>query len=117
MNDDTPQHDATRFDADHPQHDSRCTATYCVWHTVNAARGVGWADAALERRTLDSFTYHKPSDEQVERIAATRDGHKALVRVIFANVRNGADRTAALRKLHECMMTCNKAIVCEENAR
>jgi hypothetical protein len=62
---------------------------------------------------LDSFSYHQPSAHQVLRITNIREAHKALVRVIFDNTQPSADQTAALRKLHECMMTCNKAIVCE----
>lgn len=67
--------------------------------------------------TLDeaiaTFAYHKPDDEQVERIAAVREAHKAAVCAIWGLVPNGPDRSVAIRKLHESMMTCNKAIVCE----
>jgi hypothetical protein len=62
---------------------------------------------------LATFDYHKPGDEQIERISAIRTAHKQLVRDVWKNVQNGPDRTVALRKIHESMMTCNKAIVCE----
>lgn len=62
---------------------------------------------------LDTFKYHKPSDEQVQRISNVREGAKAFAGHIWTNVAPGPDRTVALRKLHEAMMTANKAIVCE----
>lgn len=62
---------------------------------------------------LATFDYHKPSDEQVDRISVIRNAHKNLVKVVWDNVPNGPDRTVAVRKLHESMMTCNKAIVLE----
>lgn len=63
---------------------------------------------------LSQFDYHKPTDAGVERITVIRNAHKNLVKVIWDQVPNGADRSAAIRKLHECMMTCNKAIVLED---
>jgi len=68
-----------------------------------------------EERTLESFDYHKPSDEQVERIATVRRTCKAAAHALILTVQPCADRTVALRKLHEAMMNANKAIVCEES--
>jgi Xaa-Pro aminopeptidase len=62
---------------------------------------------------IATFDYHKPSDDQVDRITVVRVAHKALVRAIWNIVPSGPDRTVAVRKIHESMMTCNKAIVCE----
>lgn len=62
---------------------------------------------------IDSFRYHKPSEQQVARIAEVRQGHIQLAKLILRAIPSSADQTAALRKLHECMMTANKAIVCE----
>ncbi len=62
---------------------------------------------------LETFDYHKPSDEQVSRISDIRLGAKLFVMCIGQNVKDGPDRTAAFRKVHEAMMTANKAIVCE----
>lgn len=71
---------------------------------------------ALDRKRLiiDSFKYHQPSEGQIERIAAVRSGCIALAKQIMSCTPDGADQTAALRKLHEAMMTANKAIVCEQ---
>jgi len=60
---------------------------------------------------LDTFDHHAPSDEKRPRILAVREACKACARIIFENAHASADTTAALRKLHECMMTANKAIV------
>jgi hypothetical protein len=57
-----------------------------------------------EERVLESFDYHKPSDEQVDRIAAVR-----------RTCKGAAERL--LRCLHEAMMNANKAIVCEDSRR
>ncbi len=70
-----------------------------------------------EERVLESFDYHKPSDEQIERIATMRKTLKHAAEIALLNVANCADRSAGLRLLHEAMMTFNKAIVCEESRR
>lgn len=67
-----------------------------------------------EQAILDSFDHHAPSPEQTERILNVRHVCKNAAVGIIANVRNGADRTAALRQLHEAMMTANKGIACED---
>ncbi len=70
-------------------------------------------------RTLDEalnqFSYHIPTDAGIERITAIRNAHKNLVKVIWDQVPDGPDRTVAIRKVHEAMMTCNKAIVLEDS--
>lgn len=68
---------------------------------------------ATEESILASFDYHKPDDAQIERIAGVRSACKACARQLMALLPPSADRTVALRKLHETMMTANKAIVCE----
>lgn len=72
-----------------------------------------WSEFDRKQSTVDSFRYHKPSDAQVVRIAVIRSSHTELAKLIMRQTTFGADQVAALRKLHECMMTCNKAIVCE----
>lgn len=59
------------------------------------------------------FTYHPPRDDQPERYKAIRSAAKDLARVIEANCPGSADRTAALRKLRECVMTANASIALE----
>ena len=62
---------------------------------------------------LDSFDYHRPSPEQAERIERNRLAFKVCALAVIRNCPDGADQTAALRQLHEAMMTANKAIACE----
>jgi hypothetical protein len=66
-----------------------------------------------ERRWLNSFRYHQPSPEQVERISRVRKACIACAEEIIRAVPPSADQTVAIRTLHEAMMTANKAIVCE----
>jgi hypothetical protein len=62
---------------------------------------------------LDSFDYHRPAPEQAERIERNRLAFKVCALAVIENCPDGADQTAALRQLHEAMMTANKAIACE----
>lgn len=61
---------------------------------------------------LDSFAYHKPTAEQTAVIEAMRLEFATLARSVMLAVPDSADRTAALRQLHESQMTTLKAIVC-----
>ena len=56
------------------------------------------------------FTFHAPTPEQIESYASIREAAKNLARVIHANCDGGPDRTAAMRKLRECVMTANAGI-------
>lgn len=55
-------------------------------------------------RTLDealtTFDYHKPSDDQVNRISVIRHNAKTFVAAIWAQCPEGPDRTVAIRKVH-----------------
>ena len=72
-----------------------------------------WSQLERARNIVDSFRYHQPAPEQIERISTIRQAHIALAKTILRTVRVGADQTHALRTVHESMMTCNKAIVNE----
>lgn len=63
---------------------------------------------------LGMFDHHNPSALQIERILRVREACKECAGILFCNAPPSADRTAALRKLHEAMMTANKAIVLEK---
>lgn len=60
---------------------------------------------------LATFDYHKPSDAQIGRIATVRLAAKTFAMVLWQACPETADRTAALRMVHEAMMTANKSIV------
>lgn len=57
------------------------------------------------------FTYHAPNAEQIDALAAVRQSAKHLALVILAHAPPCADRSAAIRKLREAVMTANAAIV------
>jgi hypothetical protein len=57
------------------------------------------------------FTYHAPDQQQQQHLQAVRMAAKHLGHVILASVPPGADRSAAIRKLRESVMTANAAIV------
>lgn len=57
------------------------------------------------------FTYHAPSPEQLAAIANVRRAATEYAKEILRNCPRSADRTAALRKVRESMMTANAAIV------
>jgi hypothetical protein len=56
------------------------------------------------------FTYHKPTPEQEMSYLAIRSAGQALARTIDKHVPPGPDRTAAVRKIREAVMTANAAI-------
>ncbi len=72
-----------------------------------------WNALNLAQQFVESFKYHQPTPGQIQRISNIRNAHIECLKLILQNIPAGADRIAAIRKLHESMMTCNKAIVCE----
>lgn len=60
------------------------------------------------------FTFHPPSGNQPERYGALRETARSLAHVINDNCPEGADKSAAIRKLRECIMTANAAIALEQ---
>lgn len=69
------------------------------------------------RQIEEWFTYHPPRGDQPERYVKIREGARAFAYVILENAPESADRTAALRKLRETVMTVNAAIALEEPVR
>ncbi len=60
------------------------------------------------------FAHHEFDELQQARCEVIRAGAKAFAEMILANCPESADRTAAIRKLRECVMTANAAIALEE---
>lgn len=59
----------------------------------------------------EQFTYHAPTgDKQLEAYALVRARGKELAVAILNTVPPCADRTAAIRKVREAVMTANAAI-------
>ncbi len=58
----------------------------------------------------DVFSYHAPEPDQIPKYEAIRAGAKSFALLLANHLPQSADRTAAIRKLRECVMTANAAI-------
>ena len=58
------------------------------------------------------FTYHAPTQNQVHLYNRIREHGRALAFVIRDCCPEGADTTAAIRKVREATMTANASIAC-----
>ncbi len=68
----------------------------------------------LRRHDIEAwFKYHAPNETQIGQYALIRDAGKNLALRIYDNCPSSADRTAAIRKVREAVMTANAAIACE----
>ena len=65
-----------------------------------------------EKDVENWFTYHKPTEEQIPKYQAIREAGKALAEAIRIHCPDSADRSAALRKARESVMTANASIAC-----
>lgn len=61
-----------------------------------------------------AFTYHPPKDTQPERYESIREAGKNLAMEILSACPENADRTTAIRKVREAVMTANAAIAIGE---
>lgn len=59
------------------------------------------------------FEYHPPTQQQLPKYQAIRDGAKDLAFTILSNTPPGPDQTAAIRLLRDTVMTANQSIACE----
>lgn len=67
--------------------------------------------ASVDEEQLDNiFRYHAPDEVQIERYSELRAYAKAFARSILRHCPASADRTAALRKVREAVMTANASI-------
>lgn len=62
------------------------------------------------------FRYHRPKGDQPERYERLRAAAKAFAQVIVECTPEGADQTAAVRKVREAVMTANAGIAIGESA-
>lgn len=67
-------------------------------------------EKSAEEIIADLFTYHPPTPTANQSYETIRDAARHLALVIWKNCPYGADRTAAIRKLRETVMTANAAI-------
>ena len=61
----------------------------------------------------EAFTYHAPTEDQIESMKQIRNIAMDLAHTIVRECPESADRSAALRKLREVVMTANASIVLE----
>lgn len=67
----------------------------------------------MEHEQIENwFTYHTPQPEQLQSYQVLRDAAKQFAHTINKYVPDCADKTAAIRKVREAVMTVNAAIAC-----
>lgn len=65
----------------------------------------------VETNNVDKvFKYHAPTQGQPEKYEVLRESAKQFAKKVLENVPPCADRTAAIRKIREAVMTANAAI-------
>lgn len=67
--------------------------------------------AAMDALVESIVTYHAPDAAGIAAITAIRMSAKVMILAILHNCPRNPDRTAAIRKVREAMMTANAAIV------
>ncbi len=65
----------------------------------------------------NSFTYHAPKGDQLDRYQHLRSEAKALAKLIVEHVPPGRERTRAIAHIEEAIMWANKGIACQEADR
>jgi hypothetical protein len=70
-------------------------------------------DPMIEQ-VVEWFTYHRPTQEQLLIYHELREAAGAFALSIVNLVPPGPDRTAALRKVREAVMTANAGIACRD---
>lgn len=81
---------------------------------INDVKKLYTIDAAKLLEVKEQFTYHAPHEDQLPRYNALREEGFHLALVILRLTPPGADQSAALRKLRECLMTANASIALEK---
>ncbi len=69
-----------------------------------------------DRKKLDnSFTYHAPKGDQVDRYFEMREKARSLAYTIMINTPPSPERTLAIRHLENAVMWANKAVAVNES--
>jgi hypothetical protein len=67
----------------------------------------------ITRADLENwFGYHNPTLEQKDKYCLLREGGLTLAKLVLDVCPPGPDRTIAIRKIREAVMTANAAIAC-----
>ncbi len=67
-----------------------------------------------EAQLENSFTYHKPKDDQPERYEAIREAAKHLARTILECAPSSRERSIAITQIELGVAMANKSIACNE---
>ena len=67
---------------------------------------------SMKSKISNWFTYHAPNSDDIEKYSAIREYGKDFAHAIDANCPDSADKTAAIRKVREAVMTANASIAC-----
>jgi hypothetical protein len=62
------------------------------------------------------FTYHPPDPRNIGDYEDIREAGRMMARVIVSTCPASADRSAAIRKVREAVMTANAALACGEES-
>lgn len=65
-----------------------------------------------DEQLVNWFSYHAPQHEDLVKYQKIREAALTFARVINENAPESADKTAAMRKLRESVMTASAAIAC-----
>ena len=79
--------------------------------------GAGETDPREDAELRFLFAYHGLDDEALARCEELRESGLVMARALHRNVPACADRTAALRKIREAVMTGNVAIALDDARR
>ena len=60
------------------------------------------------------FTYHAPMDAQMRAYRNIREAAYTFAAILLTNTPEGADQSAAIRKVREAVMTANAAVACQK---
>lgn len=63
-----------------------------------------------EERIIYLFTYHAPTEDQKYRYVRIRAAAQVMAHTLLTEVPVGADQSAAIRLLRECVMTANAGV-------
>ena len=81
------------------------------------SNGYPMGEPGRQRWLDDVFTYHPPTPEQAKAYENIRATARELVEVILNACPDCADKSAAIRKVREAVMTANAAIALQEPTR
>lgn len=73
-------------------------------------------DTTLLEWVDDVFIYHPADEDQQRRYASVRQAAKTLVTAILIECPSSPDRSAAVRKVREAVMTANASIALKGKA-